>query len=257
MCNENEKELDNPNTSPITLKTDHHHGSLSQAFYIPPLSLSLILSPWPCQRRPIFQQSHPHHRHQQCQRDNRSPQKEQEYVSKQEQEPSFIPDTQNGYGLYGHESGQFPPTTTRTTTSLPYTTTTTNKNNNNNNYYNNEAYVSDPQGMSDTRFGDKAYTTPTNNNDNNNYYHGANNYYNTQQQPNNYYNTQKQGMSDTRFLENGKYYYDGHANGYKYNNKGHYGNFNENSYEQYQNSMEGYQQQNQEEFQEREEEYVP
>ncbi|PSS04803.1 hypothetical protein CEY00_Acc20661 [Actinidia chinensis var. chinensis] len=179
------------------------------------------------------------------------PQKEQEYVTKQEQEPRFIPDTQTGYGLYGHESGQFPPTTTRTTTSLPYTTT----NNNNNNYYNNEAYASDTQGMSDTRFVDKAYTTPTN--DNNNYYNGANNYYNTQQQPNNYYNTQKQGMSDTRFLENGKYYYDGHANGYKYNNKGHYGNFNENSYEQYQNSMEGYQQQNQEEFQEREEEYVP
>ncbi|GFS46337.1 hypothetical protein Acr_00g0101550 [Actinidia rufa] len=184
------------------------------------------------------------------------PNKEQGYVTKQEQEPSFIPDTQNGYGIYGHESGQFPPTTTKTTTALPYTTP---NNNNNNYYYHNEAYVSDPQGMSDTRFIGKAYTTTAaaanNNNDNNNYYNGANNYYNTQQQPNNYYNTQKQGMSDTRYLENGKYYYDGNVKGY--NKKGYYGNFNENSYEQYQNSMEGYQQQNQEEFQEREEEYVP
>ena len=49
---------------------------------------------------------------------------EQSTFEKQEQEPRFIPETQNGYGLYGHESGKFPPSTTTTTkeTYEPYVT---------------------------------------------------------------------------------------------------------------------------------------
>ncbi|XP_058100577.1 protein E6-like [Magnolia sinica] len=91
-----------------------------------------------------------------------------------------------------------------------------------------------------------------------------------------YPNNQQYGMSDTRFLEHGKYYYnvnanDNYRNGYvsgkginqgyesstdvdpknKYNNRGYYGN-NENAYE-YNNSMEG--QQNRED--ENEEEFLP
>ncbi|XP_024992662.1 protein E6-like [Cynara cardunculus var. scolymus] len=87
--------------------------------------------------------------------------------------------------------------------------------------------------------------------------------YNSQKQGSNgnMYNTEKQGMSDTRFLESGKYYYDlnsenlnANANmnsrGFQYNNKGYYGNNDVNSYERY-NSNGGYQ--NQDEFQENQE----
>ncbi|XP_052203492.1 uncharacterized protein LOC127808858 [Diospyros lotus] len=170
------------------------------------------------------------------------PNKEQEALSKQGQEPSFIPDTQNGYGLYGHEPEQLPPTTAAATT--------TSTNNNNENYYNNGAsnYNTQKQGMSDTRFlenGKYFYDMNSEKNynpngfqksrgvvdyssSNNNFYNGGANGFNTQQHgladtqlmgggytaagadaaTNRYYNTQKQGMSDTRFLENGKYYYD-------------------------------------------------
>ncbi|KAK9267487.1 hypothetical protein L1049_009913 [Liquidambar formosana] len=248
----------------------------------------------------------------------------EEPLTKQDQEPSFIPQTQTGYGLYGHESGQLPPTTTTkeypTTTTSTAATTTTTANTNSNYYYNKNAYEAEQQGMSDTRFQERAYTTMTNENDN--YYNGGGNRYNTEQQynagnrynteqrytgskgystaqqqlnigdrynseqqynvgnrynteqrydggsgystaqqqysvgnrynteqqyngGNNGYNTEKQGMSDTRFLENGKYYYDmngetnyvseyektrGVNSKNEYNNRGYYGN-NENKYE--------------------------
>lgn len=158
-------------------------------------------------------------------------------------------------------------TTTTATSGTPYTATnlpyktesgesypTTTTNDDNNNYYNKEAYVSDPhEGMSqDTRFMDRGYTTSTAAASSNNYYNngGGRNY-----------NTQQQGMSDTRFLENGRYYYDinseeNYRNGYQnsrrvnHNNRGYYGNYNG-------NSMEGYQNQD-DQFQESEaEEYVP
>ncbi|KAF7120934.1 hypothetical protein RHSIM_Rhsim13G0180200 [Rhododendron simsii] len=147
--------------------------------------------------------------------------------------------------------------TTTTDTNLPYKTgtgesypSTTINDDNNNNYYNKEAYVSDPhEGMSqDTRFMDRGYTTTAAASSNNG---GGRNY-----------NTQQQGMSDTRFLENGRYYYDinseeNYRNGYQYqnsrrvnhNNRGYYGNYNG-------NSMEGYQNQN-DQFQGSEAEYVP
>ncbi|MDK0954786.1 hypothetical protein P5F47_15035, partial [Clostridium perfringens] len=91
--------------------------------------------------------------------------------------------------------------------------------------------------MSDARLTQSSYTTPTN------------------YQSNNYYNAEKQGMSDTRFLENGKYYYDAQSeNNYNqnqyensrvvdsrhwYNNRGNYGNNNVNQNEdQFQESEE-------------------
>ncbi|KAL6961807.1 hypothetical protein U1Q18_010611 [Sarracenia purpurea var. burkii] len=286
-------------------------------------------------------------------------------LSNQDQEPSFIPDAQNGYGLYGHDSGQLPPITTTvppytTTTNLPsklqpqkpFTTVAATITSDDHNYYNKEAaaYVTDPQGMSDTTSTDGGYTAataaayvtdPRSGSDtrlmngggytsaagaattitDNNYYNNeaaayvtdpqsisdttftdrgyaadnaaaANNhrYYNKEANfvtdpqggsdtrlmngggytsttvasagggGGSYYNgggtgyyAEKQGMSDTRFLENGRYYYDikkenNYMNGYEnwrgvddhYNSdKGYYGN-RENSYAQNKNSMEGY-----------------
>ncbi|KAE8674269.1 Protein E6 [Hibiscus syriacus] len=64
----------------------------------------------------------------------------------------------------------------------------------NNNYYNgNYEYKKNAYG--EAMFTEKGWSTKENNN--NNYYNG-----------NNGYNGEKQGMSDTRFLENGKYFHD-------------------------------------------------
>lgn len=150
------------------------------------------------------------------------PTKEQEPLNKPEQEPNFVPQNQQtsgGYGLYGHESGQLPPTTT-TTENLPYRTQTeipynkennpnlvdglyynndasymnkelSSNSNNGNQYYNNDAYVTKQQGMSDTRFMENGYTTPVANNNN------GDRFYN-----NDVYVTKPQGMSNTRFMDN-------------------------------------------------------
>ncbi|GAV60324.1 hypothetical protein CFOL_v3_03855 [Cephalotus follicularis] len=222
----------------------------------------------------------------------------------QEQEPTFIPETQNGYGLYGHESGQHPPSTTTTTNKpndasytttgtgyLPYTTQAqetspykkyrdtydprTNTNNNNN-YYNKNAYETDQQNWGNSRFTERGYTNTANqkNNYQQNQYHGGNS---------GYTNVEKQGMSDTRYLENGRYHYDiknennpypnqyqnsrlvdsknEYRNGVYYGNKDNsYNEFNnnggnsENSYE-YNNSMGRYE--NPEMYENNSEEYVP
>lgn len=164
------------------------------------------------------------------------------------------------------DSGYTTTTATKTTRIPPYTTTNdlpyetesaesypaTTINNNNNNYYDKEAYETDPpQGMThDTRFIDAGYT---NADASNNHYNGGGRNYNTEQQ----------GMSDTRFLENGRYFYDinseqNYPNGYQnsrrvtHNNRGYYGNYNENN-----DSVKGgYQNEDGHEFQESEEEYV-
>ncbi|GLT82815.1 hypothetical protein SLE2022_011520 [Rubroshorea leprosula] len=135
---------------------------------------------------------------------------EQQYVTKQQQDPTFLPQTQtqSGYGLYGHESGQYPPETTTTTatnnnnnkvTYAPYVTPIRSgtfenyPNNNNNANYENEQQ----QNLGGTRFAESGSYRTTATNDNG-YYN--NNGYNN--------NVEKQGMSDTRFMENGKYFYD-------------------------------------------------
>ncbi|XVE51388.1 hypothetical protein DITRI_Ditri02bG0036000 [Diplodiscus trichospermus] len=120
------------------------------------------------------------------------------------QEPRFIPETQNGYGLYGHESGQLPPSTTTTTTKEtyePYVTPVkyhpdepynsipaSNHNNKNTFYYNKDAYesTSGQQNLGKAEFTEKGWSIKENQNS----------------------NGEKQGISDTRYLENGRYYYD-------------------------------------------------
>ncbi|KAL2253188.1 UNVERIFIED_CONTAM: Protein E6 [Sesamum indicum] len=239
-----------------------------------------------------------------------------EIPSNQQAEPNFLPENENSYGLYGHESGQLPPSTTAYDTESKQPSHKYLPKN-----YNPVAYVTQPDVVSEnTPFTeDKTFTST--NTDNNNYYNGGDqNYYNNQQedqepefrsypgaatnnrnyhynggssfnsQPqelsetrfsggatssirrNNYFNNggeanygfQPQGMSDTRFLENGKYYYDVNTDKYssnhpyetlkrgqarnEYSNRNYYGN-SENAYEfsNRDNSMGGYQ--NQDEFQ--------
>ncbi|KAG8482188.1 hypothetical protein CXB51_026833 [Gossypium anomalum] len=233
---------------------------------------------------------------------------EQTTLGKKEQEPRFIPETQNGYGLYGHESGQLPPSTTSTKETYepyvtpvkyhpdePYNSIPASKTNNKDSYFYSKtnAYGNAEQ-QSEARFNEKGWTTKETNNYNGNYYNGnnealftekgwstkenqnSNNYYNgnneamftekgwstkENQNNNNYYNgnneynnVEKQGMSDTRFLENGKYYHDVSSENNYYPNRfensrgvGSRNEFNENRYM-------GKYNQNEEEF---EEEFEP
>lgn len=198
-----------------------------------------------------------------------------------QQEPTFIPETQNGYGLYGQENdNQFPTTTsaadvkyepyttpitsTPTGTFEPYTTPTTST------AVKYEPYTtpitSTPTGTFEpySATPTTSYNNPNKYNFNNNRYYYNNNGFQTQQEslgdskfqesgyrsnPNSYNanNVEKQGMSDTRFLENGLYFYDvKNENNYnpnqyqkQQNSRGYY---NENTYEyNNNNSMEGFQ----------------
>lgn len=268
----------------------------------------------------------------------------------QQQQPVFMPETENSYGLYGHETGLHPPNTTPTTFK-PYKTTTTEEENANNfhsfkkdayNTNQNELSETTPTAtsfntyfysgkdafqkqnqLSDTKFAEGGYTSMENQNNNNNnyfynskdaegnqnsndnaandrYYNSNNNhnaaneryynnndnaaneryYYNNNNNDaanNRYYKTkavnngERQGLSDTRFMEGGKYFYDVNSEKYNnptqyggssrgvnseqwYNNRGYFGNNNVNSYEN-KNSMEGYQ--NQEQFEDDQEEFEP
>jgi len=276
----------------------------------------------------------------------------------QQQQPVFLPETENSYGLYGHETGLHPPTTTTTdavpTTFKPYKTTTTQEDNANNfhkkdqdefsqtrltgtsfnNYFYSGKDAFEKQNeLSDTKFTQGGYSSKenhnnnyfyTNNNENelsdskytegeynskgnqnNNYYYntkndfgkqnefdtqggyksmeyqnhnaaneryynnnnkdnGNNRYYKTKAVNNNY-NGERQGLSDTRFIEGGKYFYDVNSENYNNptqyggssrgvnsenwsNNRGYFGNNNA-------NSMEGYQ--NQEQFEDEQEDFEP
>lgn len=226
------------------------------------------------------------------------PNKEAPEVNKPEQQPPFIPETENSYGLYGHhdEYNQVPSTTTNPTSYHPYKTEFENSNNK---YYNNDAYNTrfsetgynnnkdsyegNQYELSDTKYTEEEYNNNNNkyhnsyqnnnqkyyNNDaangiysynnNNNNYNANNNRYNTYNNNNavNGYNGERQGMSDTRFLEGGKYFHDVAAEKYNptnygdssrevntnnwYNNRG--GNYNGN--------------QNQQEFEDEHENFEP
>ncbi|KAM0071783.1 putative protein E6 [Helianthus debilis subsp. tardiflorus] len=155
---------------------------------------------------------------------NQQQQQQQPLNTNQQEQPEFIPQTQDSdsYGLYGHESGQLPPSAT--------TTTTTNNNNNLPDYL--------PE-----NYNPVAYTTPIHSNTQEEYIPDEYKEYPQANGESRMYNSEKQG-----FLENGKYYYDinmenpnsnanmnmnmntrgfGSRNGY--NTQGYYGN-NQNSY---------------------------
>ncbi|CAK9321052.1 unnamed protein product [Citrullus colocynthis] len=215
----------------------------------------------------------------------------------QDQEPNFIPQTQeNSYGLYGHESGQLPPNSDEkfSGSGRPFTTTTYNNNNNYRNevvpnyksesedqyynyneddnnknenfedsnskpyensfYYNKDLYDNRQQRFQNTRLSRDDYTTTPlyDQGKYDNFYSNNNNNAN---------NVVRQGMSDTRFMENGKYYYDLNREPHHYSrSRGYFGNSNNNNGNTYEygNSMGRYQNQNDEaEFQEEPDEFVP
>ncbi|XP_008811917.2 protein E6-like [Phoenix dactylifera] len=142
------------------------------------------------------------------------------------EEPRTIPPVRGlsgrGYGLYGHGQEQFTPTTA------------TNYYNNNNYYSNNNARPNAntfPSSFPDAELASESYDNGGYNYGN--HFNNANNSpskfsneefnsrsYETKQY-NNYVDNKQYGMSDTRFLENGRYFYD--VNGER--NRNHYGTY--------------------------------
>lgn len=230
-----------------------------------------------------------------------NPEKTTNIPPQDQQQPNFIPQTQeNSYGLYGHESGQLPPNSdskfSDPTGDRSFTTTTYNNNNNfrtndvvpnyksesedqyynyddnnfqssssssnskpyeNSFYYNKDLYNdnNEPQSFQNTRLSrDDFTTTPLydqqkyDGDDNNN---------------NNGNNVARQGMSDTKFMENGRYYYDLNREPRHYRSSRDYfrrnnnNNNNANTYE-YGNSMGRYKNVDEAtDFQEEADEFVP
>ena len=239
----------------------------------------------------------------------------------QETQPTFIPN-ENGYGLYDHGTGQLPPeatTTTTTTQESLYSDPNSKFNNNMNKYnekYNNNNYYEEQYNNNNNyegQYNNNNYEGQyNNNNNNNNNYYKKDSYvteaeeeqlsgsrlqqtdnYATMKGQNNYYTGgnryssnngfKQEGMSDTRFLENGKYYHDVNNEEkyypqynqatkvdttYQYQNRGNFGNRNNvNEYSNYANDMNYnknnynnngyYQNNNEEEFQETQNEFEP
>ncbi|XP_039008915.1 protein E6-like isoform X3 [Hibiscus syriacus] len=174
-------------------------------------------------------------------------------VKEEQQEPRFTPQTQNGYGLYGPETntkGTYEPyvTPVKFHPDEPYSMIPESTNNNNKDgYFHSKSAVESTQkkNLGEARFTEKGWSTEQNqNNNNHNYYNGN--------------NGEKQGMSDTRFLENGKYFHDIRNENNYYPNQlensrgfASRNEFNENRYNM------GRYNQNQEEFEENEEEFEP
>ncbi|WVZ25405.1 hypothetical protein V8G54_003949 [Vigna mungo] len=183
----------------------------------------------------------------------------------EQQQPVFIPQTENSYGLFkkdAYNTNQNELSETRLTgTSF------------NNYFYSGKDAFEKQNEFSDTKFAEGGYSSMENQNNNNNNNHNAANerfYYNNNNNDasnnryyktkavNNNYNGERQGLSDTRFVEGGKYYYD--LNSEKYNNPTQYGGSSrgvnsEQWYNNRGNSMEGYQ--NQEQFEDDQEEFEP
>ncbi|XP_075512514.1 uncharacterized protein LOC142548030 [Primulina tabacum] len=94
----------------------------------------------------------------------------------QQEEPNFIQrENENGYGLYGHESGQLPPSATGT--SLLYTESEVPLHRHLPKNYNPEAYVTEQEGYTSDSNQQHSYT-----NNLKNYYRDAEKSYNNQQE---------------------------------------------------------------------------
>ncbi|KAG4949400.1 hypothetical protein JHK84_042859 [Glycine max] len=193
---------------------------------------------WSLLRQPVLQQSHPF-RQRQCQSDRTS----QQRSTRSKQARATTTFHSRDYGLYGHhdESNQVPSTTP--TSYHPYKTEFENSNNKNynndayntrfsetsynNKYYNKDSYEGNQYELSDTKYTEEGYNNKYHNSYQNNYnndaanekysynnnnnknYNAHNNRYNTyNSNAVSRYNGERQGISDTRFLEGGKYFYD-------------------------------------------------
>ncbi|XP_059663199.1 protein E6-like [Cornus florida] len=130
--------------------------------------------------------------------------------------------TENGYGLYGHGS-------TETTTTPTTTNTFANDEN--------EVPAEELNNLESFKESNTGYSYNNNYNTNGySNYNNNNNGYTTNSYGNNgYQSSEKQGMSDTRYVENGKYYYDVqnekyYQNGYETSVKGSGNNNNNEGY---------------------------
>ncbi|KAK7369065.1 hypothetical protein VNO80_11099 [Phaseolus coccineus] len=175
----------------------------------------------------------------------------------EQQQPVFLPQTENSYGLYGHETGLHPPTTTTTNAALntipttfhPYKTTTTEEDNNNNNFHNfnsKDAFGKQNE-FSDTKFTEGGYSSKEN--QNNNYFYNNNDafgkhnelsdteggYNSKENQNNNYYYNSKDDfgkqneLSDTKYAEGGYKSMENQNNNDNAANKRYYSNNNDNA----------------------------
>ncbi|KAK9676870.1 hypothetical protein RND81_11G106500 [Saponaria officinalis] len=136
---------------------------------------------------------------------------EEKYVPAEELSRDSNSDSlEKGYSKDGFERNEYQYTpTTENPTNTPIVGEEKYVHPTNEEFRNNNEYVSEKQGMSDTRFLENGryyyYDIGQNNKEvvnNNNYNYVRNN------EGNEGYVPQKQGMSDTKYLENGKYFYD-------------------------------------------------
>ncbi|XP_054776595.1 protein E6-like [Prosopis cineraria] len=169
------------------------------------------------------------------------PSKEEPVNKQPEQEPVFVPEAHDSYGLYGHKSaGQFPPATTTTTmtTYPPYKTESEEymmskyPNNKYYSYYNRDAYntnyYKDAYGndLDNTKHTEGGYESVMSKNQmmrkkNQMFYNSNNGGYDDRYHHN---NGERQGMSDTKFMEGGKYHYENNNSIEGYQNQGFEGN---------------------------------
>lgn len=155
----------------------------------------------------------------------------------QEEEPNFIPENENnnGYGLFGHESGQLPPSTTTNDNGVrdsfrPANAKYLPKN------YNTEAYVTEPEGYTPSTTTTAGAVVPENHNNYNPFSIPNSKYlpknYNTES-----YVTEAEGYTPTTATQeynNQNYYNNGYQNeqqqeyptGANVNNNNYYGNSN-------------------------------
>jgi len=108
------------------------------------------------------------------------PSKEAPEVNKVDQQPPFVPETENSYGLYGHDESNEVPSTTTTKKVASYTTPTSyhpyKTEFENTRYYNNDAYnnrfaetgYNNQEELSDTKYTEEGYNNNYNNYQNNN-----------------------------------------------------------------------------------------
>ncbi|KAF3606621.1 hypothetical protein DY000_02047258 [Brassica cretica] len=169
----------------------------------------------------------------------------------QEQDPTFVPESENGYGLYGHENtynnnnkeefnnnnNKYDEKFNGETFSTPSLSETEESYNNyeenypkktesyDNNRYNNEEFNNKYDENFKEEFNNNKYDE--NNNENKRGIYNSNAYGTELERETPYkgysHNLERQGMSDTRFMEKGNYYYD------LYNDRNH-GHFYHNNY---------------------------
>ncbi|CAN6816842.1 unnamed protein product [Brassica oleracea var. botrytis] len=134
----------------------------------------------------------------------------------QEQDPTFVPESENGYGLYGHETtynnnNKYDEKFSGETFSTPSLSETEVSYNNYDEKYPKKSYDNNEEFNKKYDEHVKEESFSENNEDKRSFYNS--NAYGTELERETPYkgyshNMERQGMSDTRFMEKGNYYYD-------------------------------------------------